>query len=144
QLPLRGGKLPHPAEEETNQIQDDQLGGERLRRGYADLGTSVHINSAIAFAGNCAGHVVTNAKGAVTFAFAFPQPAQGIGSFAALADREDKGVFGRRRVAMAIFARKIDVDGNVRQLLDDVFADARGVQRGSAASKNRSEEHTSE
>src|SRR5262249_12949692 len=100
---------------------------------YADLRAGVHINAAIAFARDRAGDVVTNPQRAVAFALTFAQRSQGVSGFTALAERENERVLGRRGIAMAILAGKIDIHRNVRQLLNGVFADSSGVQGGSAA-----------
>src|SRR5205823_3892937 len=96
----------------------------------------VHVNTAVALTRDRARDVVANSKRAIAFAFAFAQSAKRVGGFAALADREDKRVLGRRRVSMTVLTGKIDIDRNVCQLLDDVFANTRGVQGGAATGKN--------
>jgi len=131
---LRGGKLAHPPEEQANQGQDHDLRGERLRCRNPDLGASVHVNAAVAFARDRARNVVANSERAIAFAFAFAQCAEGVGGLSALTDRENQGVLGRRRVSMAIFTGKIDIHRNVGQLLNGVFANSGRVQRGATAS----------
>src|SRR5579864_3495056 len=96
----------------------------------------MHVNSAVALTSNCARDVITNSEGAISFAFALSQCSEGIGGFATLADRENQGVLRRRSVAMTIFTRKIDIDWNVGELLDDVFANARCVQSRAASSQH--------
>ena len=97
--------------------------GERFGRGDADLRPGVHVDAAIAFAGDGARHVVANAEGAMAFALALAQGRERIGRLAALRDDEDERVLRQRHVAIAELARELDLRGDVREMLDDVFAD---------------------
>ena len=136
--PLRGREMAHPAEEQSEQREDRDLRGERFRRRHADLRPGVHVNAAVAFARDRAGDVVANAEGAITFAPAFAQRAERVRRFAALADGEDQRVPRHRRVAMAKFAGEFHFGRNARELLDQIFADHRGVQRSAASGENDS------
>src|SRR5205809_6164251 len=96
----------------------------------------MHINAAVALARDRARDIVTNSERAIAFAFALAQCAQRVRRFAALADRENERAFGWRCIAMTVLARKIDIHGNVRELLDRIFADARGVERSPATGQD--------
>ena len=76
----------------AEQREDGDLRSERFGRGDADLRPGVHVNAAVALAGDGAGDVVANAEGAVPLALALAQGGQGVGGFAALADDEDERV----------------------------------------------------
>src|SRR4029450_4940051 len=89
---FRGGKISHPAEEQTNERENDQLRSKGLRGRDSDLRSGVHINATVAFARNRARDVVANSQGAHTFAPAFTQSAECIRSFAALADGEHQSL----------------------------------------------------
>ena len=128
--------MPHPAEQQADQRQNDDLRGERFGRGHADLRAGVHVNAAVALARDGAGDVVANAEGAIALALAFAQRAERVGGFAALADGEDERVARHRRIAVAELAGVFDFGRNVGELLDEVFADHRRVQRGAAAGEN--------
>ncbi len=49
----------------------------------------MHIDTAIAFSGDGAAHVVTDPERAMTFPFALPQGGQGIDGFSTLANGKD-------------------------------------------------------
>ncbi len=115
-----------------------KLRRERFGGRDADLGSGVHVNAAIAFARDGAGDVIANSERAMSFAPALAQCAERIGGFAALADREDERVVRHWRIAMAKLARVFDFDWNVGQMLDEIFADHAGVQRGAATGKHDS------
>src|SRR2546430_18598 len=70
------------------------------------------------------------------FAAAFTQCPKRIRSFAALADRETQGLRSHGRVAVAKLTREINFSRDVRQPLDQIFADSGGVQRGATAGEN--------
>ncbi len=128
--------MPHPAKEQSDEHEDGHLRGERFRRGDPDLRTRVHVNAAVAFARDGARDVVANAEGAIPLAPAFPHRAEGVGGFAALADREDYGVARHRGIAMAKLAREFHFRRNPRELLEDVFADHGRMQRRAAAGQD--------
>ena len=96
----------------------------------------MHVNSAVAFTRNCARDVVANSQRAKAFAAAFTQCPKRIRSFAALADRENQGLRSHGRVAVAKLTREINFSRDVRQALDQIFADSGGVQRGATAGEN--------
>ena len=55
------GKIPYAAHEDGQQREDGDLGRERLGRGHADLRARMHVYTAVALAGDGAGHVVADA-----------------------------------------------------------------------------------
>ena len=130
------GKIAHSPEEQPEKRENDKLRRERFCGRHAYLRSGVHVNSAVAFARDRAGDVVANSKGAKAFAPAFTQCTERVGSFAALADGEHQRLRSHRRITMAELARVIDFGGDVRQLLDQVFADSAGMQRRAATGEN--------
>ena len=117
------------AQQQRQQGQNGHLRGEALGRGDADLRAGVHVDAAIVLAGDGAGDVVADAQGPVALALALAQCGQRIGGLAALADDKDQRVLVHRHVAVAEFARELDLYGDVRQRFDHVLADHRRVQR---------------
>ena len=99
-------------------------------------GPGVHVNSTVAFARDRARDVVANPECAKAFAPAFAQRTERVRSFAALADREDQRLRSHRRIAMAKLARVFDFGRDVRQSLDQIFADSAGMQRSAATGEN--------
>ena len=103
------------------------MGGEGFGGGDTDFGACVHVNAAVAFAGEGACDVIADSEGAVAFAAAFAEGAEGVGGFAALADDEDEGAAGGREVSVAEFAGEFAFDGEAGEAFDDVFAGHGGV-----------------
>src|SRR6266446_6199449 len=123
-------------EEQPEKSEDNKLRGKRFRGRHADLRSGVHVNTTVAFARDRARDVVTNSQGAKTFALAFAQRTQRVRSFAALADGEDQRLRSHRRIAMAKLAGVIDLGRDVRQPLDQIFADSARMQRRAATREN--------
>src|ERR1700730_18479387 len=96
----------------------------------------MHVNAAVALPRDRAGDIVANPERAITFATAFAQGAERIGSFTALTDGEHQSVARHRGVAMSKFARMFDFGGDVGELLNQVFAHHPGMKRRSAASQH--------
>ena len=93
----------------------------------------MHIDAAVALAGDGAGDVIADAEGAVAFAAAFSQGSEGVGGFPALADDKDEGVAGHGEVAVAEFAGEFAFGGDAGEGFDEVFAHHCGVHGGAAA-----------
>ena len=96
----------------------------------------MHVNPAVALARNRARDVVANSQGAKTFAPAFAQCTERVRGLAALADGEYQRLGSHRRVAMAKLAGVIDFCRDIRQPLDQIFADSAGMQRRAATGEN--------
>ena len=113
------------AEEQAEQGEDRELGGEGFCGSNADLGAGVHVDAAVALAGDCARDIVANAERAVALALALAERGEGVGGLAALADDEHQRVAIERDVAVAKFTGELAFHGNVREGFDEVFADER-------------------
>src|SRR5438132_1517011 len=100
------------------------------------VGYLLHLQRA--FESNRACDVVANSQGAKTFAPALTQGAERVRSFTALAYGKDQRLRRHGCVAMPKLTGVIDFRGNVRQSLDQIFADSCGVQRSATAGKNDS------
>ena len=96
----------------------------------------MHVDAAVAFAGDRAGHIVANAERAVALALAFAQCRKRIGCLAALADDESEGVFVERHVPVAEFAGDLHLRGQRGERLHGVFADDRRVVGCATADEN--------
>src|SRR5438552_19211731 len=96
----------------------------------------MHVNAAVALARDRAGDVVTNPERAITFAAAFVEGAERIGSFTALTDGEHQSVARHWGIAMSKFARVFHFGGDVGELLDQIFADHPSMKRCPAASED--------
>ena len=114
-------EMTNAAQEETEERENGQLRCEGLRRGNPDLRSRVHVDAAIAFAGDRAGDIVANAKRAVPFSLALAQGGKRVGSFPALADDKSERVALKWDVAVTKLAGELTLHGNVRKRLDDVF-----------------------
>src|SRR5437763_10552944 len=114
--------MTHSAEEQTDRRQDRHLRSKGFGRGNADLRTGVHIDAAVAFPRDAAGNVIADAQGPVPFSPALPHRAEGVRRLAALADREHEGVSRHRCVAMTKFTGELYFGRDLRELLDEIFA----------------------
>ena len=128
--------MPDAPKQEAQQGQHRDLGGEGFGGRNADLRPGMHVHPAVAFTGDGAGDIITNAQRPVAFALAFAHGSECIRRFAALADGKNDGVFVHRHVAVAKFTGKFDLGGKVCQAFQDVFADHRGVARGAATGED--------
>ena len=89
--------------------QPDQLGGEGLGRGNADLGAGAGDVSQLAFAHHRAGGHIADRQGVLHALRArMLERGQRVGGFAALADRDDQGARIRHAVAIAVFTGDLD------------------------------------
>lgn len=129
---FRCGEMADAPEHEAQDGEDGELRGEGLGGGDTDLGPGVHVDAAVALAGDGAGDVIADAEGAMAFALAFAERGEGVGGFSALADGKDEGVFVHRHVPVAKLTGKLDLGRDVREGLDEVLADHTGVARGAA------------
>ena len=62
-----------------------------------------------------------------------PDRHQGVGGLAGLADRDDQGVAGQDRVAVAELVGELDLARDPGPVLDGVLRDQAGVERRAAA-----------
>ena len=88
----------------------------------------MHVDAAIAFAGDRAGDIVANPERAMPFALALAQGGQGVGCFPALTDDKRERVALERDIAVTELAGEFAFNGNVRKRLDDVFARHGGME----------------
>src|SRR5438132_533555 len=121
------GKIAHPSEEQREQRENNKLRRKRFGSRHTDLRSRVHINASVALSRDRARDVVTNPQGAKTFAPAFAQCTERVRSFAALADGKNQRLRSHRRITMAKLAGVIDFCRDVRQSLDQIFADSAGM-----------------
>src|SRR5438067_974634 len=139
---LSGGKISHSTEEQTDQRKDDNLRGEGFRRCDADLRTGVHVNAAVALPCNCAGDVIANPQRAKAFAAAFTERTESVSSLAALADCENQCLRRHWCITVAKFAREFDFSGNIRESLNQIFADPSGMQSSATTGENNAPDVT--
>src|SRR4051812_33539853 len=99
--------MPHSTEKQSNRRQNRDLRCKRFGGGYADLGTGMHIDAAIALSRDRAGDVVANPEGTIAFAPAFAECAEGVRGFAALANGEHDRVARHRGIPVAKFTREL-------------------------------------
>ena len=107
--------------------QHGHLRRERLGAGDADLGAGVEIDAAVGLAGDRAADRVDDRQGRVSAALGFSQGAQRVRRFARLAQHEDQRPIVERGVAVAKLAGELDLDRQVCEPLDQVFAHQRRV-----------------
>ena len=119
--------MPEPAQVEGQQGQHGDLGRERLGAGDADLGAGMEVDPAVGLAGDRAADGVDDRQGRVPAALGLAEGAQRVGGLARLAEDEDQRPVVERRVAVAEFAGVLDLDRQVGEPLDQVFADQRRV-----------------
>ncbi len=120
--PSANDEVPQPAEIEGQQGQHGHLRRERLGAGDADLGAGVEVDAAVGLAGDRAADGVDDRQGRVAAPLGLAQRAQGVGRLARLAEDEDQRAVVERRVAVAELAGVFDLDRQVGQPLDQVFA----------------------
>lgn len=96
----------------------------------------MHIDAAVALAGDGAGDVIADAEGAMAFAAAFTQGSESIGGFPALADDKDEGVAGHGEVAVAELAGEFAFGRDAGEGFNEVFAHHGGVHGGAAAAED--------
>lgn len=106
-------EMANASKKKTKERENRQLRGEGLRCGDADLRSRVHVDAAIAFAGDRAGDIIADAKRAMPFALALTQSGKCIGSFTALADDKSECVALERDIAVAELAGELTLHGNV-------------------------------
>ena len=114
------------------QRQHRDLRSEGLGRRDADLGTGMQINAAVGFAGDRAADHVADARAPDAPAFGFAQAGQRVGRFAGLRDGEHQRVLLNRRIAVAELAGVFDLGRDMRELLEQIFADQCGMPAGAA------------
>src|SRR5690348_9589396 len=127
-----GGEHADAAEVNGEQQENGEGGNKGFGGGDADLGPGMHVNAAVGLAGDGAADDVDNRQDPVTAAFGFAQRGQGVGGLTGLGNDEEDGALLERGVAVAEFVRELDLDGDMGEFLDEIFADERGMPTGAA------------
>ena len=128
--------MPQPAEVQRQHRQHDHLGRERLGAGDADLGPGVQVDAAVGLAGDRAADGVDDRQRGMAPPLGLAEGAQRVGRLARLAEHEDERAVVERGVAIAELAGVLDLDGQVRQPLDQVLADHRRVPARAAGGED--------
>ena len=121
------GKSALATEQEGDHCKDGHLAGERLGGGHADFGTCVQVDTAVACAGDCRAHAVTDGKCGCTLLLGFLKGGECIGRFTGLANGKDECTRLDNRVPVTEFRGVFDFDRNAGQVFDHVFADHTGI-----------------
>ena len=132
----RGQHAAHLAQAQGEEIERDQLRGERLGRRDADLRTRVGIDRPVGLARRHAADHVADGDAGGAFALRLAQRGQRVGRLARLRDDDGERVWRHNRLAVAVLGSVVHFDRDARQLLDHELADEAGVPRG-AARQNR-------
>ena len=118
------------------QIEGQDLSGVRLGRGHADFWARQQRHDPVGFTRDGRGHHVDQRDHRNEFSPRQTQPGQGVGGFAALADRDDQGAAARHRIAIAILGGDIDFDMDARQVFEVTLAEHRRVPASPAGEKD--------
>ncbi len=115
------------------QVERDKLGGEGLGRGYADFGPGTGEELHGGFACHGAGGDVDHGQGVgVAELLGVFERGQGVGGFARLGNDDDQRARVGYRVAVAVFAGDLHLDGHAGDGLDPVLGGEPGVEAGAA------------
>ena len=112
--------------------QHRELAGERLGRCNADLGSGMGGKEKIGLARHGTGRHVDHHADGLPGLFAVAQRCERIRRFARLRNEQRQPPIFQHRLAVAEFARDIDVDRHTGELFEPVFCDHPGVIRCSA------------
>ena len=134
------GKAAAAAELERHHEQHGHLAGEGLGGGHRDLRAGVQIDAAAGLAGDGGADDVAQAHHEGAFLVGLAHGGQGVGGFAGLGDGDDQVAAAEDRVAVAELGGLLDFGVDVGQVLEGVFADQAGVQRGAAADEDHAAE----
>ena len=136
---IRAGQareIAEAAEIKREHPERENLAREGLGARHADLGAGMQVNSTVRLASDRGTDHVANGKRKVPLALALAEGRQCIRGFAGLADGDDDRVVVDRRIAVAELAGVLDLDGNLGELLDEVFAHLGGMVTGAAGGQN--------
>ena len=128
----RRQRAAHFGELQREEVERDQLRGERLGRGHANLRAGVRVDRAFGLARRHAADDVADGEAAGALALGFAQRRQRVGGFARLRDGDGERLVVDDRIAIAVFGAVVHFDRQLRELLDHELADERGVPRGAA------------
>src|SRR3989454_11823790 len=106
------------AELERDQVQDDELGDERLRRGDADLDARARVDRLVDLPGEARADDVGDREGLASAAMRLPRRAERVCGLAALRDPQDERPL-RGPLAVAILGRALRGRRDACDLLDD-------------------------
>ena len=116
-----------------DQIQRRELGGIRLGRRDGDFRPRPSVDHAVRLTRNGGTDDVDHRQRPHAALLAQAQRGQTVGRFAALADDDHQPAFLQNRVAVAEFARQIDLAGDTRRLFKDIARRHADVIRRTAA-----------
>ena len=130
------GEAPAAAEFEGHHQQHGHLAGERLGGGHRNFRPGMEIDAAAGLAGDGGAHHIaeTHHEGALLLRLA--HGGQGVGRFTGLGNGDDQVAAAEDRIAIAELGGLLDLGVDVREILERIFADEPGVQRGAAADEN--------
>ena len=125
-------RAAHLREVETEEVAGHQLGDETLGRRDADLGAGVGVDHRVGLARDRRAVGVADRQHPRPLRACVPDRHQGVGGLARLADRDDEGVLGQDRVAVAELVGELDLARDAGPVLDGVLRDQSGVERRAA------------
>jgi hypothetical protein len=103
--------VAHAAEVERQHRADQQLRGERLGRGDADLGPDVLVDAAVGLAGDGGADDIVDREHLVALALGFAHRGERVDRLAGLAHHEEERVAIERGVAVAELRGVVALDG---------------------------------
>ena len=119
---VRKRELPETAEIKRQEEEHGHLGGKGLGAGDADLGAGMEIDAAVGLACDGAADGIDDRQCGVPAALRLMERTQGVGRLARLTEHEDQRPIVERCVAIAELAGVFDLDGQMSEPLDQVFA----------------------
>ncbi len=125
-------RAAHLREVEAQQVAGHQLGDEALGRRDADLGAGVGVDHRVGLARDRRAVGVADRQHPRALRARVPDRHQGVGGLARLADRDDQGVLGQDRVAVAELVGQLDLARDAGPVLDGVLGDQTRVERRAA------------
>ena len=117
----------------ASSVGDHDLAEERLGRGDADLRPDAQVDAGVGLARDRRADDVHDAQRQRTALLRLLQRGERVGRLARLADRDDDRAVLDDRVAVAELAGVLDLGRDLREVLDEVLADHRRVQRRALA-----------
>ena len=123
---------PHLRDSQRQEIQEHQLGGERLRRRNADLDAGVGVEHGVDLSRDLRARRVRDRKSAGPQLTSEADRAQRVRGLPRLRDRDRERVLVEMRFPISPFARDLDVARDARPLLDRQAANEARVISGPA------------
>ena len=122
-------------EVDREEVQIDQHRGVSFRRRDADLGTGVEIHDVVGHAARLAADDVDEGEQPRALTLRLFHRGERVYGLAGLGHRDDQLPRRDDGLAVAVFARDLDIARDARQPLDQVLADEARVRRGPAGDK---------